>query len=63
MSGAGEKKTVRIPVRIEDLAYWDTERDEWVVEQANHEVYVGPHQRELLLSATFEVGVEGVPAE
>ena len=59
----GEKETVQIPVRIEDLAYWDAAQDAWVVEKVEHVVHVGPNQRDLPLSATFLVADEGAVAQ
>ena len=56
---AGEKKTVEIPVKIADLAYWDMGADGWIVEHVDHVVRVGHHARDLPLSAAFTVADEG----
>jgi beta-glucosidase len=55
----GEKKTVEIPVRVPDLAYWDVTKHGWVVEKKAHRVDVGPNQRDLPLSGSFLVGDQG----
>jgi beta-glucosidase len=57
---AGEKKTVDIPLRIRDLAYFDVEKHAWVVEETEHLIQVGPDALELPLSANFLVGGQGV---
>ena len=58
--GAGEKMTVEIPVRIPDLAYFDTVTHDWVVEEVTHTVHVGPNAGELPLSGDFVIGSQGV---
>lgn len=52
----GETKRVTIPIRVEDLKYWDTETNGWVVEEGPVEFSVGPSSVELDLHATVEVG-------
>jgi beta-glucosidase len=37
----GERKTVRLPLRAEDLAYWDAAAHAWVVEPGPVELMVG----------------------
>jgi len=59
----GEKKRVEIPVRMRDLAYFDSEAHEWVVEMKPHEILVGPHAGELPLSGSFDVGSKGTLRE
>jgi beta-glucosidase len=56
----GEKKTVDIPLRIRDLAYFDVGKHGWVVEETEHLIQVGPDAQELPLSASLLVGGEGV---
>lgn len=58
--GPGETKTVEIPVRISDLAYWDAGAGAWVVEEVTHTVHVGHDAWDLPLEASFEVGAAGV---
>ena len=55
----GEKRTVEIPIRIPDLAYWDVDSGAWVVEAVAHDLFVGPNAGDLPLSASFLVGSEG----
>jgi len=54
-----EKKTVELPLRIRDLAYFDAGQHKWVVEPLEHVVHVGPNANELPLSRTFTIGTEG----
>ncbi len=56
---AGETKTIEIPVRIPELAYWDATIHRWVVEEKRHDVYVGPDALDLPLTGSFTIGVEG----
>lgn len=51
----GEQRTVEIPIRQEDLAYWSTAADRWVVEPGEYVVSVGASSRDLRLSATVTV--------
>jgi len=60
---AGEKKTVEIPVQIRDLAYFDTKKHAWVVEEREHTLLVGTNAEDLPLSGTFLVGAEGKERE
>ena len=55
----GEKKTVKIRVRMRDLAYFDSELHKWVVEPLEHTFHVGPNAGDLPLTATIAVGSEG----
>jgi len=55
----GVKKTVEIPIRIPDLAYFDKDKHKWVVEQVEHALYVGTNAAMLPLQGTFVVGPEG----
>ncbi|MBM4397399.1 MAG: glycoside hydrolase family 3 C-terminal domain-containing protein [Deltaproteobacteria bacterium] len=54
-----ETRTVEIPIRIPDLATWDTGTKSWLVEPIRHEVRVGPNARDLPLSGSFVVGPAG----
>ena len=56
----GEKKTVAIPLRLRDLAYFDVDQHGWVVEPLEHLLHVGPDAGDLPLSAGFLVGTKGV---
>ncbi len=55
----GEKKTLEIPIRIPDLAYFDKDKHKWVVEQGEHVLYVGTDAITLPLQGTFVIGPEG----
>jgi len=52
----GETKRVTIPLKVSELAYYDTATSQWVVESVRHEVSVGPNARTLPLSASIVVG-------
>ncbi|MEF3402791.1 glycoside hydrolase family 3 C-terminal domain-containing protein [Agromyces sp. CCNWLW203] len=57
---AGESRVVEIPIRSEDLAYWDIRVDRWVVEPGAYRVEVGASSRDIRLSAVVEVEGEQV---
>ncbi|WP_067856623.1 glycoside hydrolase family 3 C-terminal domain-containing protein [Nocardia shimofusensis] len=44
---AGTSVRVAVPIRREDLAYWDPRLDRWVVEGGEYEVFVGASSRDL----------------
>lgn len=52
---AGEAKRVQIPVRVEDLKYWDRNEDKWAVEEGPVLIQVGPSSDRLLLEQTIVV--------
>jgi beta-glucosidase len=54
---AGETRSVGVHVRREDLAYWDTRVDRWVVEGGEYTVDVGASSRDI--RAVLNVAVEG----
>lgn len=37
-----ETRTIQIDVPVSELAYWDVDNQQWVIEAMAHEVYVGP---------------------
>jgi beta-glucosidase len=52
----GEAKRISMPVKVADLAYYDTPSARWVVERMPYTVLVGPSSRRAdLLTATFTV--------
>ena len=57
---AGESRTVVIPVRRADLAYWDIRVDGWVVEGGAYTVEIGASSRDIRGSATVEVAGDPV---
>ncbi|HOX37605.1 MAG TPA: glycoside hydrolase family 3 C-terminal domain-containing protein [Candidatus Brocadiia bacterium] len=53
----GEKRTVRFDLDVSDLAFYDSEKDEWETEDAAYEVAVGPSSSpdDLRLRGVFRV--------
>jgi beta-glucosidase len=51
----GQTKRVSIPLRARDLAFWDTEAGDWVVEPITYVAQVGPSSRDLPLEDRFAV--------
>lgn len=37
----GEEKTIEERIEIEDLKYFDVDKDDWALEQGNYQIYVG----------------------
>jgi beta-glucosidase len=54
---AGERRSIAIPVRRNDLAFWDVATQRWMVEAGDYTLSVGASSRDLRLHAT--VTVEG----
>jgi beta-glucosidase len=54
---AGETKTVQIPLRAKDLAYWDTQKKTWVVEDDKVSLMVGASSADVKLQQTIGVGL------
>ncbi|UOQ90763.1 glycoside hydrolase family 3 C-terminal domain-containing protein [Agromyces endophyticus] len=57
---AGESREVSIAVRREDLAYWDTRVDRWVVEGGELTVEVGASSRDIRLTGTAAIDGDAV---
>ena len=54
----GETRTIEFAVKTRDLAYYDTEEKRWIVEEMEHEIYLGGSSRhEALLEGGFFVGL------
>jgi len=53
----GETKTVSLKVKAEDLAYYDVDSGDWVVEEIEYTAYAGPssRQEDLSLADTFKI--------
>ena len=52
----GETKTLTIQLKTADLAYYDVDSNDWVIEKTEYIVYVGPSSREDdLLKTTFNI--------
>lgn len=56
---AGETSEVTVTVRREDLTYWDTRLDRWVLEPGTYDIHVGASSRDLRV--TVPVTVAGEP--
>lgn len=55
-----ESREVTIPVRRDDLAYWDVRVDRWVVEAGEYTVAVGASSRDLRAEASVSVDGDAV---
>jgi beta-glucosidase len=53
---AGETKAVHIPLQAKDLAYWDTRKKQWVVEDEQINLMVGASSADIKLQRTIRVG-------
>lgn len=51
----GEARTVQIPLKGSDLAYWDTARQAWVVEKDKIKLMVGASSADIRLDRTIDV--------
>jgi beta-glucosidase len=51
----GESRTVALPLPARSLAYWDPERDEWVVEGDSVRLMVGSSSADVRLDRTIKV--------
>ena len=52
----GERKTVSITVKAEDLAFYDVSRHEWVIEQGDFTLLIGKSSRDILADVGFSYG-------
>ena len=52
---AGESRVAEVHVRRDDLAYWDTRADAWVVEGGAYELSIGASSRDLREVVSVEV--------
>lgn len=46
---AGEKRTVSLEIPVEDLYYWDVDKDEWAYDPCNLQILVGSSSEQMLL--------------
>jgi beta-glucosidase len=51
----GEVRTIRIPLRGEDLAYWDAATERWLVERDKVKILVGASSTDIRLDRTIDV--------
>ena len=56
----GERRTVRIDIPIDSLAYYDSDRSEWILEALEYVVHGGTSSRDLPLSVTLSVDSEAI---
>ena len=54
---AGETKIVQIALKAKDLAYWDSQKKQWVVEDERVTLMVGASSADVRLQQTIEVGL------
>jgi len=53
--GKGEEKTVSVPLRAEDLAFWDVGKHAFVLEKGPVDISVGPSSAQLKLNGQITV--------
>jgi beta-glucosidase len=53
---AGESKTVQIPLKAKDLAYWDEQKKQWVVEDEKVNLILGGSSADVKAQQTINVG-------
>ncbi|MCG7634639.1 glycoside hydrolase family 3 C-terminal domain-containing protein [Gordonia McavH-238-E] len=51
----GESETVSVTIDRNDLAYWDTRVDRWIVETGEYAIQVGASSRDIRLITTVEI--------
>jgi len=51
----GESVVVTIPLKADDLQYWDTNKNAWTLESGKISYFVGPSSADPLLKGTLEV--------
>ena len=54
---AGETKTVQIPLSAKDLAYWDAQKKQWVVEEEKVDLMLGGSSADVRVQRTIGVGL------
>ncbi|BDB59703.1 MULTISPECIES: glycoside hydrolase family 3 C-terminal domain-containing protein [Rhodococcus] len=58
--GPGESQRVAVHVRRDDLAYWDTRVDAWVVEGGTYSIEIGASSRDIRQTLTADVKGDAV---
>lgn len=51
----GETKMVTIPIKVEDLAYYNVDKKDWEVENITYSVYIGASSKDIRLKGEFSV--------
>ena len=46
---SGENTKVEFSIPISDLSYWDDEKNEWVIEKGNYEIFAGSSSSDIRL--------------
>ena len=46
---SGENTKVDFSLPISDLSYWDDEKNEWVIEKGNYEIFAGSSSSDIRL--------------
>jgi beta-glucosidase len=54
---AGETKTVHLTLKAKDLAYWDSQKKQWVIEEEKVNLLVGASSSDIRLRQMVEVGL------
>jgi beta-glucosidase len=57
----GQTKTVRLTLRLADLAHWDVTRGRWVVESSDYDILVGASSTDIRQRDTLRVRGETIP--
>jgi beta-glucosidase len=58
---AGESREVPLEIPRQDLAYWETRLDSWIVESGSYEIAVGASSRDLRLTGSVDVVGDPLP--
>jgi beta-glucosidase len=53
---AGESKIVMFPLKAKDLAYWDEQKQQWVVEEESVNLMVGGSSADVKVQQTIRMG-------
>ena len=54
---AGESKIVMFPLKAKDLAYWDEQKKQWVVEDESVNLMVGGSSADVKVQQTIRMGL------
>jgi beta-glucosidase len=52
---AGESKTITIPVKVHDLAYWDEKSSDWKVDAGEYQLHLGTSAGDIRYTTPIEV--------
>ena len=51
----GETRSVTIPLKADDIAYWDTGRNKWTLEPGRIDLFIGPSSADAMLKGTLTI--------